>query len=98
MSSTQFSNFPWYLCLIFYYLCWSEDVQHVAVCGQHLEVYCLQDLVWGVELEEEHDKYPVIGDLLEFGSSHIMVDEEDSSNNAENFVKQVDLRINMSIL
>ena len=40
----------------------------------------------------------MIGDLLELGSSHIMVDEEDSSNNAENFVKQVDLRINVSII
>ena len=56
-----------------------------------MEVDCLQDRVWGVELEEEHDEDPVIGDLLEFGTSHIMVNEKNTSNNAENFVQQVDL-------
>ena len=57
-----------------------------------MEVYCLQDRVWGVELEEEHNEDPVIGDLLELDTSHIMVNKENTSNNAENFVQQVDLR------
>ena len=52
----------------------------------------LQGLVRGVELQEEHDEDPVIGDLLELSCSDIMVNEEDASNNAENFVKQVDLK------
>ena len=50
-------------------------------------------MVGGVELQEEHDEDPVVGNLLELGGSHVMVDEEDSSDNTQHFVEKIDLKI-----
>ena len=75
------------------YLGGPEDGQHVAVSRQNLEVDCLKNLVGGVELQEEHDEDPVVGNLLELGGSHVMVDEKDSRNNTQHFVKKIDLKI-----
>ena len=75
------------------YLGGPEDGQHVAVSRQNLEVDCLQNLVGGVKLQEEHDEDPVIGNLLELCGSYVMVDEEDSSNYTQHFVEKIDLKI-----
>ena len=58
-----------------------------------MEVDCLQNLVGGVELQEEHDEDPVVWNLLELCGSHVMVDEKDSRNNTQHFVKKIDLKI-----
>ena len=44
-------------------LCRSENVQHVAVGGQHREADVLKDRVWRAQLKEQHDEDAVVWDL-----------------------------------
>ena len=44
-------------------LCWPENVQHVAVGGQHREADVLKDRVWRAQLKEQHDEDAVVWDL-----------------------------------
>ena len=57
-----------------------------------MEVDCLQDLLRGVELQEEHDEDAMVGDLLEFCCSYVMVYQQHASNDAKDFVQQIDLK------
>ena len=73
------------------YLGWSQNVQHVTVGRQNLEIYGFQNLIWCVQFQEQHDENPVIRNLLEVRGSHIVIYEENPSNNSQNFVEQIDL-------
>ena len=74
-----------------FYLGWSENGEHVAVGGEHLKVDCLQDLIWSIEFQEEHDENAVVGNLLEISGSHVMIYQENSSNYSKNLVQKIDL-------
>ena len=73
------------------YLGWSQNVQHVTVGRQNLEIYRLQDLIRCVQFQEQHDENPVIRNLLEVRGSHVVIYEENPGNNSQNLVEQVDL-------
>ena len=73
------------------YLGWSENVEHVAVGCQDLEVDGLQDLVWRIQFQEKHDENAVIWNLLELGGSHVVIYQEHAGHNAEDLVEKIDL-------
>jgi hypothetical protein len=68
-----------------------QDGQHVAVSVQHLEVDGLQNLIWSIQLQEQHDEDPGVRNLLESSGSHIMVDQENFSYNSKHFSQQINL-------
>lgn len=57
--------------------------------GECLEVDGLQDVFGGIELQQQHDEYAVVRQLLEICLTDIMVLNQDTDYNTENLEEEI---------
>lgn len=59
--------------------------------GERLEVDGLQDVFGGIELQQQHDEYAVVRQLLEICLTDIMVLNQDTDYNTEHLEEEIQI-------